>query len=89
MDGRIAEKDHSRSVGKNWLMTGFWKARTVTESQAGAGAAVTGSLLAHSHPPKPKLRWVKDGQSSNMGKETVIILYGYTALHSKERSYMQ
>lgn len=83
MDGRIAEKDQSRSVGKNWLMTGFWKARTGTESN-GTGAAVTGSLVAHSHSSKPKLSWVKGGQSSNVGKETVIILYCYTALQQRD-----
>ena len=44
MDGSSAEKDHSRSVGKNWLMTGFCKTRTITESQDGAGAVVTGGL---------------------------------------------
>lgn len=89
MDGSSAEKDHSRSVGKNWLMTGFCKTRTVTESQDGTGAAVTDGLVVHSHPPEPKLCWVKGGQSSNIGKDTVIILHDYTALCSKERSCMQ
>jgi hypothetical protein len=83
MDGSSAEKDHSRSVGKNWLMTGFCKTRTITESQDGAGAVVTGGLVAHSHPPEPKVRWVKGGQSSNVGKETIITLCGYVALCSE------
>lgn len=38
---------------------------------------------SHCWPPEPKLRWVKGGQSSNVGKETVITLCGYTALRSK------
>lgn len=32
MDGSRAEKDHRRRVGKNWLMTGFWKTRSTAES---------------------------------------------------------
>lgn len=52
MDGSSAEKDHSRSVGKNWLMTGFCKTRSVRVKMA----------LGYGH------WWLSGSQPSSRGK---------------------